>query len=261
MPWSPMDWPGAPFLMLYLALLIVAGLFSGLASALLRPEGREQEVADAGWLARLTGGRTRWLDATVAGRLVNGELSMIGRDRFAAATGSHRGWKKLSRDLAAPAERTERELRKAGLLASEDEGRSLSRWAAGPFLALAAFGAAKLVIGLGRDRPVGFLLVLLIVTLIAALIRWNSVDQRTRAGLAAVRRARAAKDRLRRAPTRPEMELGVALYGTGVLAASEYAPFHQRRAGNGDGGSGGGDTSGDGGCGGGGCGGCGGGGD
>ena len=79
--------------------------------------------------------------------------------------------------------------------------------------------------------------------------------RRTQAALDAVAEAKRSNERARRAPTTGEMGTAVALFGTGVLAGSEWNDFHRMRS-AGDGGT----SSGDGGSsdsGGSGCGGCG----
>ncbi|MDK2769515.1 MAG: TIGR04222 domain-containing membrane protein [Sphingomonas sp.] len=81
-----------------------------------------------------------------------------------------------------------------------------------------------------------------------------------RAGTEALSTARKNADRIRRAPQTGETAMAVALFGTAVLAGSEFDAFHKLRAASGDGGGSGGDSGSDGGgsgCGGGGCGGCG----
>jgi uncharacterized membrane protein YgcG len=146
----------------------------------------------------------------------------------------------------------------------DEAALALARWQAmlPPGLVL-LFGAARLVVGTVRGRPVGLLLMLMVAMLAVAAILWRALDQRTEAGRRACAEARRASDRLRRAPTRSETAMAVALFATGVLAASHLAHFHQLRTNGGkDGGSGGGSgdggEGGDGGGDGGGCGGCGG---
>lgn len=253
---SPYSWSAHDFLILYVTLLVIAALVSGVAPALRRPDGRDADVTEPTLLALLAGGRLRLIDMLVAARLSAGELRMVERGRFAGAGGPDRRWRELTRTLTPQVERAERQLRDTGLTVDADTAASLRRWAAMPFAVLAAFGAVRLVRGIALDHPVGFLTALMVVTLIAALYRWVAVDLRTPAGKRAVGRALRNHDRLRRAPTRPEMALGVALFGTAVLVGSEYATFHQFRA-PADSGSGGSSDGGGcgGGCGGGGCGG------
>lgn len=249
---------GSSFLLLYLALLAVAVVASVLSVRAIRPEGRVADRPDTETLAWLAGGRTRLVDALVAQQLAGGALRLVGRD-FVTADGAIEKWPALSRRIAGDTDDLARRLRRARLLADEDEARRLRRWAAGPFVALTLLGLLRLVQGIATHHPVGLLAILLVATLALALIRGIALDRRTRGGHETLRRARAADDRLRRAPTEPEIDRAVALFGTAVVAGSAYAGFHQLRAASGDGvtSSDSGDGGGDGGCGGG-CGGCGG---
>lgn len=270
MPLGPFDWTGEPFLILYGALFVLATLVSVVAPALRRPAGRDGATADADALALLAGGRDRLFSTAVTQMLTAGTLRMYGGRHFAPAVGAGGAlpitgevdWKALVRDLRGHATAVETRLRRAELLVDAETLAAMRRWATFPYLLLAGFGATKLAIGAERGRPIEILAVALVVTVLLALIRFAGLDRRSEAGRVAVRQARRAHERLRRAPTRAEMGLGVALFGTAVLAGSEFDDFHKLRAAGGDGG-GSSDSSGDsggdsgGGCGGGGCGGCG----
>lgn len=269
---GPFDLPGEPFLVLYgtlLALTIVAGF---LIPRWLRPEGRSARRLDTEQLAFLAGGKARFVDTVVARLLRQRLLSMEGTDKFrpercdAAANPAERSvlslfaptsWSAIERALAPHAEPVEQSLIDADMLMDRGTILQMRFWQTLPYLMLIGFGLIKFDIGMIRHKPVSILGFLLVVTAVFALIRWVAIDRRTRAGVEAFRDARRNSDRLRRAPTGSETDLGVALFGTGVLAGSDIAPYHSFRSStsssSGDGGSGGG---GDGGCGGGGCGGC-----
>ena len=149
-----------------------------------------------------------------------------------------------------------------GLLMDGWTALQLRFWQTTPYLLLFAFGWTKVQIGEARGKPVGFLIALLVITVVFALLRFAVLDRRTRAGKEVIEEARERSERLRRAPAEGETGLAVALFGTAVLAGSAWGDFHRMRAASGDGGSGGGGDGGSGcgggGCGGGGCGGCGG---
>jgi uncharacterized protein (TIGR04222 family) len=270
---GPFDLTGGPFLALYI-LLLVATIVAGLAiPRRLRPEGRIQRVTDIDQLAYLAGGRARFWDAVVARLLASNALAMIGRDTFSVdrrmpeASPAERAVLTLSspakwgeielalRNYTAP---LEQKMIVSGLLVSNEARGNLRFWATLPYAMLIVFGATKWIIGDMRDRPVGYLSALLVVTAIFAIVRWFSIDRRTRAGLDAVAHLRDQSDRLRKAPTNSEIGIAVALFGTTVLVGSGFSDFHRLRSASsgGDGGSGGSDGGG-GGCGGG-CGGCGG---
>ena len=273
---GPFDLTGGPFLSLYFTLLAV-GLVAGfLIPRWLRPAGRNQRVTDVDELALLAGGKPRFADAVVARLLASGALEMAGRDQFAVAPGasgasaaerrllamrSPIGWRELKAALETSTGPLEQRLVQRGLVMDAGERARLRFWATLPFALLIAFGAIKMIIGAARDRPIGFLTALVVVTVVVAIVRWISVDRRTQAGLQALEEARARAQRIRRAPTGGEMGEAVALFGTAVLAGSLWEDYHRLRSvGNGSSGGdgGGGGSDGGGGCGGG-CGGCGGG--
>jgi uncharacterized protein (TIGR04222 family) len=274
---GPFDLTGGLFLSLYLALLAAALVAGFLIPRGLRPAGRRQRVTDVDELALLAGGKPRFADAVVTRLLASGALEMAGRNQFIVTPGavgasaaerrllallSPVGWGDVKRALDAGTEPLDQRLVQRGLVMDAAERARLRFWATSPFALLIAFGAIKMMIGSARDRPIGYLTALVVVTLIVAIVRWITIDRRTEAGLQALEEARARAQRIRRAPTSGEMGEAVALFGTAVLAGSLWEDYHRlRSAGNGSGSSdGGGSDGGGGGCGGG-CGGCGGGGD
>ena len=273
---GPFDLTGEPFLALYVLLLVVAVAAAFVIPRRLRPEGRNQRVTDIDQLAYLAGGGTRLQDAVVARLLSARALVMMGKDRFRvrspeqATMPAERSlltlqspirWCEIELALQSYIEPLEQRMIAAGLLMSDEERGNVRFWSTLPFAMLIAFGATKCIIGDMRDRPIGYLTALLALTAILAIVRWFRIDRRTQAGHDAVAHARLKGERLRIAPTNPEIGLAVALFGTTVLAGSGLADFHRLRSaggGGGDGGGGCGGGDGGGGGGGGGCGGCGG---
>lgn len=277
MPLNPFDLTGGPFLLLYIVLLLLATIAAFRIPQWLRADGRAGQSLDADHLAYLSGGPTRYVDTLVARLLTAGLLTLSGRHKLmskGAGQGQNAaemcvlalpgefGWSAIQRAAIDYAEPVRRDLVRRHLLIDEDKVLLLRLWQTLPFAALLLFGAIKWEVGTMRDRPVGFLTVLLVLTFIFAIIRFASVDRRTGAGIAALEDARLGADRLRRAAVSDEIPLAVALFGTTVLIGSYWSDYHDlRRASSNDGGSNSSDSSSDGGCGGGGCGGCGGGGD
>ena len=276
---GPFDLAGGPFLQLYgilFGIAIIAGL---LIPRWLRPNGYARRVTDISELAFLSGGAARFADAVVAGLLATRALVMIGKKGFyaqsrdAGRTAAERSvlalpgelsWPKIARTLKPQAEPIGRRLIADGLMMDAGLTQQMRFWQTSPYFLLLAFGMIKLTVGITRHRPVGFLMLFLFATAILAAIRWFSVERRTRGGLAALDDARTSAERLKRAPTAPEADLAVALFGTVVLAGSGWSDFHLLRTASsagggssGDSGSGGDGGCGGGGCGGGGCGGCG----
>jgi uncharacterized protein (TIGR04222 family) len=272
---GPFDLTGPAFLLLYLFLLAITVAIGVAVPHRLRPEGRRQRLRDVDQLAFLAGGRRRFADALVSRLLSARALIMTGKDAFAARAGATAGstaersllalpepisWRVLREAAYARTGPIEEKLIASGLIASPAETANIRFWTLLPYALLLAFGATKWVIGEARERPVGFLTALLLLTALFALVRWLTLDRRTAAGRRALALARDGERRLKMAPTRDEVGLAVALFGTAVLVGSAWSGFHRLRSVGDSGGigGGGGGGSGCGGGGGGGCGGCGG---
>lgn len=279
---NPLDWYGGAFLALYAGLFVGAIIVGKLISISLRPAGHEMPTTNEDELAVLAGRSPRLAEAVVARMLARGEATIergwvvFGARPSSAASALEREvsllaspakWNTIQCGVTDTAARIEQQLVARGLVMERGEKFRLGLLAAVPLLLLLGLGIAKVQVGLSRDRPVGFLIVFLIVTAIAVLLRVFLTSRRTKAGYAVLKQAQQRSERLKRAPTTNEMGTAVALFGTTVLVGSPFADLHGMRYGQGDGSSGG--SSGDGGAssdggdggGGGGCGGCGGGGD
>ncbi len=268
---GPFDLTGEPFLILYISLLSGVLIAALITPTILRSPGRWQTVSDEDELAYLSGGASRFAEAVTtrllaAGALVMSDKTIFTVDRAATtAVGveadvlrlpSPLEWKRLKQELETRVGPVKRRLIAAGLVMDHADTRRVWFWVVTPFLALLAFGAIKLGIGLMRDRPVGFLAILMAITTICMFLAAN-IKPLTKAGRDVLAAARRDADRLQVAPTTAEVGLAVALFGPVVLAGSGWDAFY--RLGKGDsGGSGDGGGDGGGGDGGGGCGGCGG---
>ena len=273
---GPYDLTAGPFLTLYLMLFAAAAALSIIIPALLRPAGRKQAVTDTGQLAWMSGGTARVAESALT-RLMTARVVEQGvGDQFlierGAASSSHveagiirlhspTSWRAILGVAGGAEAAIQQKLGAIGLLITPAQMARIRQWQTMPFWLLIAFGIPKLFVGVERERPIGYLSVLLFITLVIAAIRLFIVDRRTGAAIDAVDAARSNNQRLRIAPTHPEMALAVALFGTTVLAGSYYESLHKLRQASSDGGSSSSDSGSDGdggGCGGGGCGGCGG---
>jgi uncharacterized protein (TIGR04222 family) len=133
------------------------------------------------------------------------------------------------------------------------------------FVPLLALGVARVAAGSAAGRPVGFLIVLLVATVVVAAVLCLRVPHATELGRTALRRLRAETRKPTVGASPAELGMATALFGAGVLWAAdvdtalalgvprEHGAF-LGGFGGGDGG-GGGSCGGGGGCGGGGCGG------
>ena len=267
---NPLDWYGAEFLIFYGFGLLVSWLLGHAIVWWIRPQGSAGYVDNPNDLALLSGQKDRLGEAAVARMLDRGLLSLEGRKRLVRnggapsdpveaeimALGARTSWNKVSRAVRGQADHLRERLVMRGLMTEKVDAWTTGLAAAVPMFALFALGVAKYFTGVSRDRPVGLLIIALILTVVFLLMRVFGTDRRTKAGIAAYKEAASRNARLRIAPRGPETGMAVALFGTGVIATGPLGDFHRMRsAGSGDGS--GGDSSGDGGCGGG-CGGCGG---
>ncbi|WP_051121238.1 TIGR04222 domain-containing membrane protein [Sphingomonas elodea] len=270
---GPFDLSGGPFLFLYAALFVLAWIASIRVAQALRPEGRRASPIDDTEIAVLAGGLPRYSEVlaaelVAAGHLVVDRKQLLSLAADAPATPAVRTlralplplrWHAVDRALGDLGRAIQVRLIDRGLLLAAGEAWRLRIAQALPFVLLAGFGLIKLGIGEARGRPVGFLVIALIVTVMVAVIRFGGLDTRTRAGQAILAEARRRHERLRRAPATGEVGLGVALFGTVVLVGSGWEDLHRLRSSGSDGGAAGSDGGSgceSGGCGGGGCGGC-----
>ncbi|SDY22124.1 TIGR04222 domain-containing membrane protein [Lysobacter enzymogenes] len=294
---NPLDFYGGGFLILYLAALPWAYLVgTAIKRALRGPNQRNSaQVEDSVELAYLAGGAERAADAALVELMHRDVLGLDYSGAPLQAAGRlDRVWLRIDaarlqaqaaqmprpvRDAAAVAEREQSlsrtlaalvrvyepigaQLRRKGWWLSHAADVRLRWLGSAPLLALAGLGTAKIFVGLARERPVGFLVVLVALTALIALARLLRQQRRTRAGEWALYDASG-----RATPGEPAVY--VALSGTVGLYGSGFADYHILRtppgSSGGDSGSGssgscsGGGGGGCGGGGGGGCGGCGGG--
>lgn len=279
---NPLDWSGGEFLLLYLGLLLATILA---AYVLRRPAGPELErLPQLGTyeIAYLAGGPDRVVEAALAElsrdariqwdpanrryRVIGDGRDLDGPARYVlgaiATDGRAAG---LRRRAGAGVEALRHRLTDLGLMPTRAQEAVSKLRAATLFLALIAFGVLKIAVGIGRERPVAFLVGLCFITFVVGMIAALTPQRQTRAGAEAIARLRALHSHARLAPRSSDVALAVAITGVAVLSDTPYAHVAEvRRAdgsGAGSGGcSGGGDSGGGSGCSSG-CGGCGGGGD
>jgi uncharacterized protein (TIGR04222 family) len=268
------SWTGSDFLLFYTALLGFSTFAAWWIPAQLRAQGRRGESPDAEDAAVLVGGSAAHTDSVIADLFARGGLKVFDKSRLevvqATLPASPAGRALLSTQLpftrkeadtklAIHTSRIAARLRREGLLLGPEELNQLRLLALLPFGILFLIGLYRQRAGAAEGEATGFLIALMVLTIVLAVIRFAKFDTRTAAGIAVVEQLRDRNVRLRRAPQAGEAGMAVALFGTGVLVGTPWEPVHalRQRDGSGDGG---GDSGGDGGsgCGGGGCGGCGG---
>ena len=270
MPWNPFDWTAGPFLTLYLIIAAAVLVWGFSLRAMIGPPARVTHPLSELELAYLAGGARR-LGDTVLLSLTSANAASIDPTGSRINVSSQSPLTNLmsrppllsfERDmtrqqfqsaLAPLVERIERRLQELGYHPTSEQMASF-RFSVLPFVGLVVlFGMAKAFIGAERHHPVGFLVVLFIVTAIAGVLLWRT-PTRTRAGKDALGSYKASHARASRAPLDHELLLAVALSGPVILAGTAYAPVYAAAKTMSSGGDGGGGCGGGGG--GGGCGGC-----
>ena len=287
-PANPLDWHGPEFLVLF-AVLYVFGLAVALLTRHLA-RGTAEGPKAADWRlhvydqASLNGGAALALATAISRLAAAGTLEVApntGRMRAlredgdhpldravlrAAATTGGAEYATVRRVAAPTLDEMETSLRRQGLWTDPREGF------AGRILPFAVacvpllLGLMKILVGMGRDRPVGFLVLGCALGLTINLLLL-SASRRSRYGDRVLQELRASRPRtfggVAVAPG--DLAFGVALYGVGSLDAWGYGylrpalmpPADVSGGAGGDSGGCGSSGCGGGGCGGGGCGGCG----
>lgn len=202
----------------------------------------------------------------VAASPLSREPAALERAIYDAAIGDGRSVREVQQAAEASTGRLADELERQGLLLDAGQSAKARWWPVLMVAGVALFGAIKIAVGLSRDRPVAFLVMAVIATLVTAAFFLRDAS-RTRAAdrLLADLRRRHSRLNVRAAGVAPslpvaDVPLAIALFGMPVLAggplddlrAALRAPPNQ----GGDGWTSGcGTGCGGGGCGGGGCGG------
>ena len=249
LPLNPLDFDGPTFLLLYFALAAVCvGIavfarrhFRGSADA---PRGAALDTWSAAYLA---GGAERVVDAGVATLLAGGQARWDPKkrrldvshphqikdyplDEIARAAAAERHTPRIVRRVRKQLARIRDSLVARRLLLDPRSRWLMALSSALPFALLTVFGIMKIQVGLQRDRPVEFLVLLALLTGVATLVLLAYRPERSRAGDAVLREMNVRHAHARRAPRDGDIGLAVALAGTAVLAGTAYAGFHESRA-------------------------------
>lgn len=308
MTFNPFDFDGPTFLVLYSILFVLAVLGAFLLRQILRASDivSTSDSLDPYEAAYLAGGKRLAIRAALGSLVDRGALAVRKVEKkilklfpavteyrletqqppdesspeleqviLLAAAGDGQTIPKLHETADAPAGRLANRLECEGLLLDDNQSAQARYWPALLVAGLAVFGTIKIVVGVYRDRPVGFLLLAVIVTFIVAAV-FLKRTLRSRAGdqlLNELRRKHSGLNVAAHDMPATDLILATALFGTVVLnggpldelRAALAAPTKQGGgasgcgghfgSGCGGGGCGGGGCGG-GGCGGGGCGGC-----
>jgi uncharacterized protein (TIGR04222 family) len=264
LPANPLDWTAAPFLALYGVAMLVSIVGAVLWRRSLRENGSTASATnlDPYGVALLAGGAQRAGDAAIAellarnaARLDESQQRLVLDARPAdlpppldmvAKQIQHDGRPdKVILGVARMLGPVRATLERNGLLLDPAQRQRAALLPALLPAAVAVLGVLKIYLGMMRDKPVGFIVVLTILIAIVAVGFAASRPQRSRAGDRALAQLTERHQREVRAPRGTEVALAVALVGTSALAGTAWASYHQLRQppSSGDGGSSSSDSS------------------
>lgn len=280
---TPLDWSGPEFLKFFAVAGLIATALAILWRRALRENGMRPNPAGLTPLevAYLVNGAARALDTAAADllrqeavrfdssqrRFVVGPEPDNGSGPIAALRRLMRNDGRADHVLRLGVSlfgEVRQKLQRLGLLLDHAQARRAALIPACIPASVLLLGLAKISVGIQRERPIGFLVVLCVVMLVITMTFALRMPKRSLAGDRAVADLNRWHARAARAPRDVELPLVVALLGTVAMSGTAWADYHVLRAppssasssdsgGSSDSGSG--DSSG------GGCGGCGGGGD
>lgn len=272
---NPLDFTAGPFLALYVAVAALAWLIAASISRNIGPGGGTSASLSTIQMAYLAGGEGRLAHALLVSLLTSkaavllqkGRLIFVDRSRLQAAPehadvaplglSGEMTRNEFQMRIQPMADAVRADLQRLGLVPDPSMLPSYRLKILAVFAVPIILGLAKVDVGLARDKPVGFLIALLIATAVLALV-YLTAPRLTRAGRDALEASRRQHARAARAPVESELPLAVALTGLVVLSGTDYGDLHASEASGGGDGAADGGGDGGGGCGGG-CGGCGGG--
>lgn len=260
---NPLDLPGWQFLLFYVITLAVAII---VAIILRRALARSDETfpvrritVDPYEAAYLRGGPRQAIETAVAVLVRNKALKASKTDRAISISGSLPAgahWlEKAVHSKAGPSpgksldriyssslmnpyiDRIADQLKNAGLVLSDNRWRVARTSSALVIVAVLALGVAKLAIGILRDRPVGFLVILCIITGYIALSFFKSHAPATSLGKQALKQLKEENAALEAtARTEPQrlasgdVALALGLFGMSALAFADDSWIELRKA-------------------------------
>lgn len=287
---NPLNFTGPDFISFYLFVATAAIMLAfGLRWYLRQPGSKETDESNslnAYEIAYLTGGHNRTVDAAIAKLVYQGHLKLLNNslelgDPLPGL--SHQLEQKIVQSISISGQPDyirqtvksatkfiEIRLKEGGFLVNASQAKIVQRWPSLSMAMVLLLGIAKIFVGISRQKPIGFLIILCIITAIFAL-GFLIKPYRSRYGDSTLNNLQAQYYNLRTPNilANDDLALAFGLFGSMVLVDSAFTdlknllvpPPSTSSGGGGDsgGGCGGGGSGcgGGGGCGGG-CGGCGG---
>lgn len=250
---NPFDLDGPSFLFLFAALAVAALIAAFLLKRKLQGPSDpplEEPRLSPDELGYLSGGPALAVHSTVATLVDSGRMSFDHANQTLRRTTDESGNTPLEQAILRSGETISvkeayaaavpdldtirRKLERLGMLLTSSQGQAARWWPILFVFLVIAFGAIKILVGLGRDKPVSFLIVGCIVLGVLAVVLLGKRQVLTRRGLAFLAALRERHSALKTASTKApstlvgnDLALAVSLFGVGILAGGAYAGLQQ----------------------------------
>ncbi|NEN97810.1 MAG: TIGR04222 domain-containing membrane protein [Moorea sp. SIO3I7] len=271
---NPLNFTGPLFLRFYLLLVSAAvvlayGLRWYLRQPASAPYGKSVSL-DAYETGYLVGGQQRAVDTAIVNLVQSGHLKPVPEYRglelvnplvykndpleFKIDNGARTGKTitPIRRAARSATNQIRDRLTDLNLLLTKDQAQSAQQYPALPLFAVLFLGISKIIVGISRHKPVGFLIILCVITAIIGLFFLVVPVNRSRYGDTVLANLKVKHRMLQNAQNNSQLALAFALFGSTVL--SQYGledllkvfnpPSHSGNSGGfGGGGFGGGGSS------------------
>ncbi|WP_293099961.1 TIGR04222 domain-containing membrane protein [Moorena sp. SIO3I6] len=271
---NPLNFTGPLFLRFYLLLVSAAvvlayGLRWYLRQPASAPYGKSVSL-DAYETGYLVGGQQRAVDTAIVNLVQSGHLKPVPEYRglelvnplvykndpleFKIDNGARTGKTitPIRRAARSATNQIRDRLTDLNLLLTKDQAQSAQQYPALPLFAVLLLGISKIIVGISRHKPVGFLIILCVITAIIGLFFLVVPVNRSRYGDTVLANLKVKHRMLQNAQNNSQLALAFALFGSTVL--SQYGledllkvfnpPSHSGNSGGfGGGGFGGGGSS------------------
>ncbi|QRN99386.1 TIGR04222 domain-containing membrane protein [Archangium violaceum] len=247
---NPLDWSGSQFLMTYVPYLVVMFIAAKLWQRSLNQPSSEPGIDELRldpYLVAVLDRRTAAVNAALAAlvhagslRFEEGELKVAGappsraspfeRAVHSAVAGEVEGVGDIEEAVDEQLDNLEESLTRRGFLMEYEQATRYRRYPMALFFGAGlGLGLLKLLVGLFRGRPVGFLVLLLALGAVLGFMTLWSVPRRTRRGDRALKLLRlqnsalsttSATESAWQSLKASDVALSVALFGTGMLMTS-----------------------------------------
>lgn len=234
---NPLDYSGSEFLSFYLKMLFAAVVLSEVLRRVLTPKTEPGAMLSDAEIALLDGGEERAIQVLEVEQMAAGNLSYDAGTRLLKES---RVGNRTAQDLAnlrlmlgnsahplrqrllAPLIQN---LQHRGLLLDAAQRARIGWISVSPLLALMALGLAKINVGLTRNKPITFLILMLALTLILLLVQYARRPRISAGCKTWFQQQRERHKRVSAAPTQQEWGKAVALFGLTAISGTVLAEY------------------------------------